>query len=80
MNLQEMHSIRSTPVAPEEIVELREELGRYWRPLAQDKLANALGVSQATLSRWETGDGIPAGPAAKLFRLLRSSTMLARDG
>lgn len=40
--------------------------------VSQAELARALGVSQATLSRWESGDRRPRGEAAERYaRLLR---------
>ena len=41
-------------LSPEEIVEVREEVG-----LSQEKLAQVLSVTQTTLSRWETGKSEP---------------------
>jgi putative transcriptional regulator len=54
-------------MAPEEIKALRERLG-----FTQEELAQKLGVSVRTVSRWETGDKSPSRLArAQLERLTR---------
>ena len=52
------------------IEKLRERLGTPGKPISQSDLARRLGVNQATVSRWETGDIEPDGPAAILLRQL----------
>lgn len=48
------------------LAELREDAG-----LSQGDLARALGVSQASVSRWESGDQVPrAHRALELVELL----------
>lgn len=48
------------------LTELREDAG-----LSQGDLARALGVSQSSVSRWESGDTVPrARRAAALLELL----------
>jgi DNA-binding transcriptional regulator YiaG len=42
------------------------------------EVASAFGTTASTWSRWEKG-GIPKGPAAILFRLVRSEFNLSRD-
>jgi DNA-binding transcriptional regulator YiaG len=48
---------------PREIVQLRQRLG-----LTQGKLAERIGVSRETVSRWEKGHYTPEGAAAKALR------------
>lgn len=55
------------------ITEIREKAG-----LSQSEIARAIGVSQAALSRWESGARRPRGkPAVALALLLRK---LAQSG
>lgn len=50
-----------------------EELG-----LSQQELADALGVDQGTISRWENGQAIP-GPAERFVNVLRSKVKTFTD-
>lgn len=56
-------------MTPEEILRWREVRG-----LSTTDLAKLLGVSQATVSRWETGDRPPTMPLVRL-----ALERLARD-
>lgn len=58
------HRSKLRDLRPEEIRELREQLG-----LTQEQLANWLGVSWVSISRWERNQGRPA---------VRESRTLAR--
>ncbi|MFH0781690.1 MAG: helix-turn-helix domain-containing protein [Pseudomonadota bacterium] len=49
---------------PEQIKEIRRQLG-----LSQEELAHALGVSFATVNRWENGKTMPSKLALTQFRL-----------
>ncbi|NBT33393.1 MAG: helix-turn-helix domain-containing protein [Rhodobacteraceae bacterium] len=42
---------------------------------SQAELAQLLGVTQATVSRWETGAQKPDGPAAILLKLLSTDRL-----
>lgn len=59
-----------------DIGKLRKDLGDGDKPLSQEELGKRLGVDQATISRWETGDGEPKGPAAILLQQLASGNDL----
>lgn len=50
-----------------DIGKLRKSLGDGDKPLSQAELAKRVGVNQATISRWETGEDEPSGPAAILL-------------
>jgi DNA-binding transcriptional regulator YiaG len=54
---------------PNKVLRLRSILG-----LTQDQLAQQLGVTTTTISRWERGDADPSDPAKqRIQRLLRSN-------
>jgi len=48
-----------------DVASIRARLG-----LSQTALAQQLGVDQSTVSRWETGELSPSGPALILLRQL----------
>lgn len=53
---------------------------RAVRRLKQQAVADLAGVTQATVSRWESGDLAPSGDQRRrLMRLLRSSAILGSD-
>ena len=54
--------IRSPENFPEQVKEVRRQLG-----LSQKELAHALGVSFATVNRWENGRTVPSKLALKQF-------------
>lgn len=47
---------------PEDFISARKSLG-----LNQPAFADAVGVDQGTISKWETGKAKPSGPAKKLI-------------
>lgn len=53
-----MHTLET----PEDFVAARKALG-----LNQPAFADALGVDQGTISKWETGKVNPSGPAKRLI-------------
>lgn len=53
---------------------LRKSLG-----MTQVEFADELGVTQALVSRWETGHMNPTGPAAKLLQLLKRGVRFSAD-
>lgn len=53
-----MHTLET----PEELKSARNTLG-----MNQPAFAEALGVDQGTVSKWETGKVNPSGPAKKLI-------------
>ena len=55
-------------MAPIDIGQLRKKLGSDDKPISQAELARRLGVNQGTISRWETGEDEPTGPAEILLR------------
>ncbi len=54
--------IRQPENFPEQVKEVRRQLG-----LSQEELAQALGVSFATVNRWENGKTRPSKLALKQF-------------
>lgn len=72
MRLGELRAIHQYEVPANEVVELHKELGE--KPSV---IARCFGVSRATYYRWRE-DGIPEGPAAKLFRIFRLNYNLNR--
>jgi DNA-binding transcriptional regulator YiaG len=54
--------IRQPESFPEQVKEVRRQLG-----LSQEELAHALGVSFATVNRWENGKTAPSKLAFKQF-------------
>lgn len=54
--------IRPTENFPAQIKEVRRQLG-----LSQEELAHALGVSFATVNRWENGKTAPSKLAQRQF-------------
>lgn len=64
-------------MAQVDIALLRKRLGSGDKPLPQSELAKKLGVNQATISRWETGEDDPSGPAEILLRQLAEQTGVA---
>jgi len=49
---------------PERVKDVRRQLG-----LSQEELAHALGVSFATVNRWENGKTVPSKLAQRQFEL-----------
>lgn len=43
---------------------------RAWLDLSQEKLAGLLGVSFASVNRWETGKSFPSGIVLETYRAL----------
>jgi DNA-binding transcriptional regulator YiaG len=65
-----MAMIRQPENFPETVKEVRRQLA-----LSQEELAHALGVSFATVNRWENGKTIPSKLAMKQFTVfLRGQT------
>jgi len=60
-------------LTPQTIRELREHLS-----LTQEVFARILGVSFATVNRWENGKTVPTGDYARVLQTLRH--LSARDG
>lgn len=56
--------IRQPENFPVQVKEVRRQLG-----LSQKELAHALGVSFATVNRWENGKTVPSKLAQNQFRL-----------
>jgi transcriptional regulator with XRE-family HTH domain len=52
-------------LAPKALVSIRNHLG-----LSQEAMARLLGVSFATVNRWENGHSSPAGTTAEVYRAL----------
>jgi len=44
--------------------------------LSQAQFAELLGVRQATVSRWETGESVPSGPALVLLHQIASKKLV----
>lgn len=59
-----MAMIRQPENFPETVKEVRRQLG-----LSQEELAHALGVSFATVNRWENGKTVPSKLAQRQFAL-----------
>jgi putative transcriptional regulator len=57
-----MAMIRQPENFPETVKEVRRQLG-----LSQEELAHALGVSFATVNRWENGKTVPSKLAQRQF-------------
>jgi DNA-binding transcriptional regulator YiaG len=57
-----MAMIRQPENFPETVKEVRRRLG-----LSQEELAHALGVSFATVNRWENGKTVPSKLARRQF-------------
>ena len=57
--------IRQPENFPEQVKEVRRQLG-----LSQEELAHALGVSFATVNRWENGKTAPSKLAQRQFEQL----------
>ena len=55
---------RHTENFPERVKDVRRQLG-----LSQEELAHALGVSFATVNRWENGKTVPSKLAQRQFEL-----------
>jgi DNA-binding transcriptional regulator YiaG len=63
-----------------DIRELRARLGAPEKPISQADLGQRMGgVGQWTVSRWETGEFEPEGPALILLHQLWASTEPASD-
>src|SRR5215475_6078007 len=60
---------------PEEIRRLRERLA-----LTQELFARILGVSFATVNRWENGKSVPSGDYARVLHTLRQLTATHAPG
>jgi len=56
------------------VAQIRKQLGLT----SQKALADLLGVNQSTVSRWETGEKEPTGPAAVLLERLAKDARPAR--
>ena len=56
-------------ITPERIKAIRSELG-----LSQEALARELGISAATVNRWENGRNKPGQMATKLLELMLEKT------
>lgn len=54
--------IRQPENFPEQVKEVRRQLG-----LSQEEMAHALGVSFATVNRWENGKTVPSKLAQNQF-------------
>jgi putative transcriptional regulator len=54
--------VRKPENFPEQVKEVRRQMG-----LSQEELAHALGVSFATVNRWENGKTVPSKLAFKQF-------------
>ncbi len=54
--------IRQPENFPKQVKEVRRQLG-----LSQEELAHALGVSFATVNRWENGKTVPSKLALRQF-------------
>jgi len=61
--------LRETTVTPKAIRELREHLH-----LTQEVFASILGVSFATVNRWENGKTVPAGDYVRVLWTLQQLT------
>lgn len=59
---------------PDQIITARKSLG-----LNQAEFADALGVDQATISRWESGKITPSGPAIRLLGRLVGESQEAAE-
>lgn len=59
-----MAMIRQPESFPETVKEVRRQLA-----LSQEELAHALGVSFATVNRWENGKTVPSKLAQRQFEL-----------
>ncbi len=53
------------PMTPRRLAEIRNALG-----LSQEKIAQLLGVSFASVNRWEGGASSPTGPTLDIYRAL----------
>jgi len=62
--------IRQPEKFPEQVKEVRRQLS-----LSQEELAHALGVSFATVNRWENGKTTPSKLARNQFRLFCEQKM-----
>lgn len=52
----------------ERLAQARRALStREWRDVSQVDVAEMVGTSAATVSRWESGDVVPRGPALRLL-------------
>lgn len=64
---------------PELVKDVRRQLG-----LSQEELAHALGVSFATVNRWENGKTVPSKLARNQFRMFceqkKTQGMLVMEG
>jgi DNA-binding transcriptional regulator YiaG len=71
------HALVLAPIRPKEVKELRHKLG-----LTQNKLANLLGVSLATVKSWEGGARTPDPLATRVLRFLnkKPDLMIAFSG
>jgi len=78
MNIRLLHATNGTSVPASQVLKLRYNCTEGPRPESQATMGAAFGVHAATWSRWESS-GIPEGPTAKLFRLLRSQINLNRE-
>jgi transcriptional regulator with XRE-family HTH domain len=67
--LAHLRARAESPVGPRTAARLRAlRLGTGW---SQARLAAALGVSQSTISNWESGDGLSHENARRVYRTLR---------
>ena len=57
----------------EQVKDLRKRLG-----MSQKEMADALGVSFATVNRWENGKTIPSSLALNQFKIFRDQQLTKR--
>jgi len=57
--------IHKVAIGPDEIRKARKSLG-----LSQGEFANAFGVSESTLRKWEQGQRAPTGAARTLLKII----------
>lgn len=65
MNKKSLTSNKLVRYSPQKIRALRRQYN-----LSQKNLANLINTNSTTISKWESGEKIPIGPALKLLHLL----------